>query len=211
MPHFTNKPKDSEISLTACHDCDLLFPMPHLQRGEKALCPRCGALVLERKSYSLDYPLAMALTSLVLFIIANVNTLMKMNVGGRSESETIISGVNELYAQGYWEIAALVFIVSILAPLLKILCVFYVLMPLKFNIRLRYAKQAFRFYEILHPWAMTEVYMLGILVAIVKLADLATINTGIALYAFAALIPFMAATDSTLDDHEIWERLEPSD
>jgi paraquat-inducible protein A len=54
---------------------------------------------------------------------------------------------------------------------------------------------------------MTEVYMLGILVAIVKLKDLATIEAGIALYSFAALILFMAATDASLDDHEIWEQL----
>jgi len=211
MQQLTKPLADSRTHLTACHDCDLLFAIPHLQKGEKALCPRCGALVMERKGHSLDYSLALALTSLILFVIANVNTLMKMNVGGRSESENIISGVQELYVQGYWEIAALVFIVSILAPLLKILCLFYVLAPMKFNARLPYATHVFRFYEVLHPWAMTEVYMLGILVAIVKLADLATINIGIAVYSFAALIPFMAATDASLDDHEIWERLEPSD
>ncbi len=211
MQQLTKPLADSRTHLTACHDCDLLFQIPHLQKGEQAHCPRCGALVMERKGHSLDYSLALALTSLILFVIANVNTLLRMNVGGRTQSENIISGVNELYVQGYWEIAALVFIVSILAPLLKILCVFYVLTPLKFNTRLPYAKQIFRFYEALSPWAMTEVYMLGILVALVKLADLATINVGIALYSFAALIPFMAATDASLDDHEIWERLEPSD
>ena len=209
MPQNTNNPAQPETSLTACHDCDLLFPLPHLQTGEQALCPRCGAVVLERKGHSLDYSLALALTSLILFVIANVNTLMKMNVGGRSEAENIISGVKELYVQGYWSIAILVFVVSILAPLLKILCLFYVLGPLRFNKRLPYAASVFRFFEVLHPWAMTEVYMLGILVALVKLADLATIDAGIALYTFAALIPFMAATDASLDDHEIWERLEP--
>jgi len=166
---------------------------------------------MERKGHSLDYSLALALTSLILFVLANVNVLLKMNVGGRSQTENIISGVSELYAQGYWEIAVLVFIVSIFAPLLKILCVFYILIPLKLNKRLPYSIQVFRFYEVLHPWAMTEVYMLGILVALVKLADLATINVGIALYSFAALIPFMAATDASLDDHEIWESLEPTD
>jgi paraquat-inducible protein A len=211
MPHFTNKQTTSSVSLTACHDCDLLFPVPHLQKGEKALCPRCGALVLERKGHSLDYILALALTSLILFVMANLNTLMKMNVGGRSESENIISGVIELNAQGYWEIAVLVFVVSILAPLLKILCLFYIMTPLKFNTRLPYATEVFRFYETLHPWAMTEVYMLGILVAIVKLADLATIEIGIAIYSFAALIVFMAATDASMDTHEIWERLGASD
>jgi paraquat-inducible protein A len=201
----------SRTSLTACHDCDLLFSVLHLQKGEKAICPRCGALVLERKGHSLDYSLALALTSLILFVVANFNTLLKMNVGGRSESENIISGVKELYVQGFWEIAVLVFIVSILAPLLKLLCVFYVMIPLRFNTRLPHATKVFKFYEVLHPWAMTEVYMLGILVAFVKLADLATINVGIALYSFAALIPFMAATDASLDDHDIWERLEPTD
>lgn len=211
MPHFTNKQTTSGVSLTACHDCDLFFPVPHLQKGEKALCPRCGALVLERKGHSLDYTLALALTSLILFVMANLNTLMEMNVGGRSESENIISGVIELYAQGYWEIAVLVFVVSILAPLLKILCLFYVLMPLKFNTRLPYATEVFRLLETLHPWAMTEVYMLGILVAIVKLADLATIDIGIAIYSFAALIVFMAATDASVDTHEIWERFGASD
>ncbi len=85
------------------------------------------------------------------------------------------------------------------------------LIPLRLNTRFPYAKKVFSFYETLSPWSMTEVYMLGILVALVKLADLATINVGIALYSFAALIPFMAATDASLDDHEIWESLEPTD
>ena len=193
--------------LVACHDCDLLFPEPHLDQGEKALCPRCGATLLERKGRSLDYSLALALTSLVLFVLANLNTLMVMNIGGRVQSGAIVSGVRELYEQGYWEIAALVFVVTILAPLVKILCIFYVLVPLKFNFRLPKAVQVFRFFETLHPWAMTEVYMLGILVAIVKLRDLASIEAGVALYSFAALIAFMAATDASLDEHEIWEQL----
>jgi paraquat-inducible protein A len=201
---------NSAADLVACHECDLLFPKPDLRRGEKARCPRCGAILLERKGHSLDYSLALALTSLLLFVLANLNTLLRMNIGGRVQSGTVISGVTELYAQGFWEIAALVFVVTILAPLFKILCVFYVLAPLKLDLRLPKARQVFRFYETLHPWAMTEVYMLGILVAIVKLKDLASIEAGIALYSFAALILFMAATDASLDDHEIWERLGAS-
>lgn len=211
MSQMIKAQAESRTHLTACHDCDLLFHIPHLKKGEQAHCPRCGALVMERKGNSLDYSLALALTSLILFFMANFNVLLRMNVGGRTQEENIISGVNELFVQGYWEIAVLVFIVSILAPLLKILCLFYVLIPLRLNTRFPYAKEVFSFYETLSPWSMTEVYMLGILVALVKLADLATINVGIALYSFAALIPFMAATDASLDDHEIWESLEPTD
>jgi len=208
MPHSAKLGAAPETELTACHDCDLLFAKPHLRKGEKARCPRCGALLFECKGNSLDQALALALTSLVLFVLANANTLLTMKVGGRTQSGAIISGVQELYKQGYWEIAVLVFIVSILAPLLKILCIFYVLAPLKLGFRLPYATRVFRIFETLHPWAMTEVYMLGILVALVKLADLARIEAGVALWSVAALIVTMAAMDAALENHEIWEKLE---
>jgi len=101
-----------------------------------------------------------------------------------------------------------VFGVSILAPLLKVLGLLYVLLPLRFHRRLPHSTRVFRMVETLRPWAMTEVYMLGILVAVVKLADLASIEPGLALYSFTALILFMAAADAALEPHEIWERLE---
>ncbi len=210
MPQIPKQSAVAQADLAACHDCDLLFPKPRLRKGERALCPRCGALLFELKGNSLDHSLALALTSLVLFVLANVNTLLTMKIGGRIQTGAIISGVKELYDQGFWEIAFLVFVVSILAPLLKILCIFYVLVPLKLDFRLPYATRVFRLFETLHPWAMTEVYMLGILVAVVKLADLASIEPGIALYSFAALILSMAATDASLENHEIWEQLEAS-
>ena len=198
---------DSPLDFIACHDCDLLFIKPHLSVGQKASCPRCGVVLLHRKGHSLDYSLALAFTSFILFVLANCNTLLSMKVAGRMQSGAIISGVGELFSQGFWEIAILVFVVSILAPLVKILCMFYVLLPLRFNFRVPKATKVFGFFETLGPWAMTEVYMLGILVAIVKLSDLASIELGIALYSFAALIVLMAATDASLDDHAIWERL----
>ena len=210
MRHDAPGQAEPHEPLIACHDCDLLYPMPSIRKGEKAFCPRCGALVLERKSHGIDYTLALALACLVFFVEANFNTLLSMNISGRVQTGSIFSGVRELYLQGYWEIAVLVFVVSILAPLVKILCLCYVLLPMKLKFRLPKSIQVFKYYEILHPWAMTEVYMLGILVAIVKLGDLATIEFGLAFYSFVALMIFIAATDASLDDHEVWERLEAS-
>ena len=204
----TAKPNAPSEALIACIDCDRLYPHPHLGPGEKAFCRRCGALLIERKRHGLDYSLALALTSLMLFVIANVYPLLRLNIAGRVQTGLIITGVQELYAQGFWEIAGLVFAVTILAPLFRILSVFYVLGPLQLNRRLPGAAFVFRMVEVLHPWAMTEVFMLGILVAIVKLGDLASIQPGIALYSFAALIVLMAATDASLDEHQIWDRLE---
>ena len=111
--------------------------------------------------------------------------------------------------EGMWTLAMVVFIASILAPLLKLLALLYVLLPLHFGRQPWRMAQVFRWIETLHPWAMTEVYLLGVLVAFVKLSDIATIVPGVALYSFAALIVVMAATDAALEPEAIWERLEP--
>jgi paraquat-inducible protein A len=201
---YANETADT---LIACIDCDQLYRKPQLQAGEKALCTCCGAVLYERKRGGLDLTLSLALTSLILLLLANVYPLLKMNIAGRRQEGSLITGIEEMVAQGYWEIATLVFIVTILAPLGRILFLFYVLIPMRLNLRLPGATRIFRILATLSPWAMTEVFMLGILVAAVKLADLATIQPGIALYSFAALMLFVAAADASLDTHGIWDKL----
>ncbi|RYU62443.1 paraquat-inducible protein A [Methylolobus aquaticus] len=206
--HRTPATTLAELSVVACLDCDAVYRAPRLAPGERASCARCGALLAERKRHGLEYPLALALTSTVLFVLANVYPLLRLNIAGRAQSGEILSSVHQLYEQGYWEVAALVFVVTIAAPLFRILSVLYVLGPLRMSRRVPGAVFVFRLVEITHPWAMAEVFMLGILVAIVKLADLATIQAGPALFAFAAMIVTMAATDASLDDQAVWEKLE---
>ena len=197
-------------AMIACIDCDLLFEKPTLKPGEKATCWRCGALLYQRTQGGLDQPIALVLTSVVLFVLSNVYPLLLLNIGGRVEAGLIMTGVEELYLQGFWEVAVLVFLVAILLPLVRILSLLYVILPLWMGIRLPRAAQVFRMVVVLQPWAMSEVFMLGILVAIVKLGDLASIEVGVALYSFSALIVVLAAANSSLDEHEIWEQLGDS-
>lgn len=202
----------AEHALIGCHDCDLLFRKPSLRAGEKVHCPRCGALLYRRKRGGADRSLALAFTSLILFVLANVYPLLRMNIAGRVQEGALVDGIDALYEQGYWEISALVFVVTFLAPLARILCLFYVLLPLGwFGRPAPQSALVFRMMESLSPWAMTEVFMLGILVAVVKLADLASLHPGIALYSFAALMLSLAAADALLDVDEIWCRLETAD
>ncbi len=199
---------NSEGSLIACHDCDLLFRKPHLRNREKVVCSRCGALLYSHKPDSVRHSLNFSLAALIMFVLANVYPLLDFKLQGQAQLCDLISGVEELYRQGYWELAVLVFTMSILAPFLKITSLLYVLLPLRFNRRPWRLAFALRFVERLHPWAMTEVFLLGIIVAIVKLKDLATIVTGVGLYSFVALILLMAAADSALEMHEVWKRVE---
>jgi hypothetical protein len=115
--------------------------------------------------------LALTLTACLLFLVANAFPLVTFELAGRSQSGELISGVLGLYAEGYWELAGLVLFTSILAPLLYLLGLLYVLLPLSLGRRPWGLAPLFRAIETVTPWAMLEVYMFGILVALIKLGD----------------------------------------
>ena len=195
-------------SLIACHECDLLHQRQSLPRGGTAICIRCGAKLYSRKQNSLDRVLAFTIAGLVLFWVANVYPLLTFRLEAQAQETTLFSGVVALYDQGMWIVAAVVFITSILMPLLQLIVMLYVILPLKFN-RLPWGLPFwFRAVRGFKPWGMMEVFMLGILVSFVKLAKMATLIPGIALYAFLVLIFVLAAAAASLDPHIIWDRLE---
>ena len=195
--------------IIACQDCDLLHRQRMLRGGERAMCSRCGAVLYRKKRNSVDVTLAFSLTALTFFFIANVFPFMTFKLEGRVQESMLLTGVKELFVQDMWMIAILVLIVSIVIPLIKIAGMLYVLIPLKCKQRPWRGAEIFRVLETLNPWAMVDVYMLGVIVAIVKLSDFATLLAGPALYAFAALLVSMAFAGATLDSHDVWERLDP--
>ncbi len=194
--------------IVACQDCDLLHRQRLLRHGQRAMCSRCGAILYRKKRNSLDDTLVFSLTAMIFFFMANVFPFMTFKYEGRVQESVLFSGVRELFVQDMWAVALLVFLVSVVIPLLKIVGMLYVLVPLKLNRRPWSAPRIFRVVETLHPWAMVDVYMLGVIVAMVKLNDFATIVPGAALYSFAALLIAMAAAGAALDPHDVWERLD---
>jgi paraquat-inducible protein A len=161
-----------------------------------------------QKKDSLNRTLSLTIAGLILFVVANTEPFLAMKSGGLVQQTTLITGTRELYAQGMEALALLVLFTSILAPLVHLLGMLYVLLPLQFNRLPRNLSGVFRFVQSLQPWGMLEVFMLGILVSIVKLAKMAKIVPGIGLYAFLALIFVTAASAVSLDRHLIWKRWE---
>jgi len=162
----------------------------------------------QKKPDSLERTLILTLTNLILFVLANVFPFMSFQLQGQEQVTLLISGGMELFHQGFWQLALLVIAVGVLFPLLKILGTLYVLIPMKFHRKIWKAQEVFRLVEALTPWAMMEVFMLGVIVAYVKLIDLATIVLGISLFSFVALIVLVAMADSALDSEEVWEKME---
>jgi paraquat-inducible protein A len=201
---------ESTASLSACHECDLLQRVPPPPPGGAAQCPRCGAVLYRHKRDSLNRTLAFSGAGLIAFVVANSFPFLSFKMQGQVTETRLITGVEDLFAQGMWALALLVLFTTVLVPAVQLVLLFYVLLPLKFNrVPWKLAK-VFRLLQVLTPWGMMEVFMLGILVAVVKLAGMATIVPGLALWSLALLIVFLAAAASTLDHHLIWTKVKYS-
>jgi paraquat-inducible protein A len=194
--------------LIACHQCDMLYRRAPLPERATARCQRCGALLYRSRHGNLDRPLALAISGLVLFTVANIFPMLTFNFEGQFQDATLLSGIITLHRQGMSALAALVLTTTIVVPLVQLGGYTYILLPLRFNHVAVHTARLLRWIRYLQPWGMLEVFMLGILVSVVKLSSLAEIVAGIALYAFMALIFVLAAAISSLDLDLIWSRLE---
>jgi paraquat-inducible protein A len=195
-------------ALIACHDCDLIHHIKPLPAKGVAVCTRCGAVLHRHKPNSLDRTLAFVVASLILFILANSFPFLGLKIGAQIRQTTLITGIYELYIQGMQIIAVLVLLTTVLVPLTQMICIFYILLPLKFGRPSKRLPRVLRFLQAIQPWGMMEVFMVGILVSVVKLAKMAKVIPGISLYSFLALIFVLAAMTVSLDAHLIWKKWE---
>ena len=192
-------------SFIACHDCDLIHRINPLPAKGTANCIRCGAVLYKHKPDSLDRTLAFAIAGLILFILANSFPFLGLRIGAQIRETTLITGIYELYVQGMQVVAILVLVTTVLVPFTQMMCLFYILLPLKFGRLPKRLPRVFRFLQSIQPWSMMEVFMVGILVSVVKLAKMAEIISGISLYSFLALIFVLTAMTVSLDAHLIWQ------
>lgn len=195
-------------SLIACHECDLLHQRRPLPPDGTARCVRCGAVLYRRKQNSLDRVLALTVAGLILFVIANVYPFLTFRLEAQIQETNLITGVKELYQQGMGIVAGVVLLTTIVMPLLELTGMLIVLVPLKLRRRPWKLALLFRAIRTLRPWGMMEVFMIGILVAAVKLVKMASIIPGTALYAFLILIFVLAASAAALDPHIVWKKLD---
>jgi paraquat-inducible protein A len=193
----------------ACHECDLIHNVPPMPARAAARCVRCGSVLFRSKADSINRTLAWTIAGLVLYVVAVTFPFLAMRSGSIIRETGLLSGIHQLYDQGIIPLAALVLLTCVLIPLLQMLGLLYIYIPLKIGTRpLRFAVPVFRLFRHLKPWSMMEIYMLGILVAIVKLGKMATIVPGLAVFAFGLLIFVLTFALSSVDSHMVWEHLE---
>jgi paraquat-inducible protein A len=196
------------LETVACPACDLLQRVPPLPPGGKARCPRCGETLASRPADPLDRPLALTLAAAIVFIIANTQPLMGLSAVGRQASTTILGGAYEMWVQGQELTAMVVAFCVVIAPATYIAFMLTILLAARRPPAPPWVGELLRWADFMKPWSMLEVMMLGVLVALVKIAELATVTPGIGMYATGLLVLLVPAIVVTFDPGEVWRRVE---
>jgi paraquat-inducible protein A len=147
---------------------------------------------------------ALSLAALFLYVPANMYPILMMEKVGRHSENTVWSGVVSLYRDGMWFVASIVFAASILIPLLKLLGLFFLVWDGSPE-RRRERTWIYKTICVLGPWAMLDVFLLAIAVALVKFGSLATVKAGPGLIAFAAVVALTLLASSSFDPRLIWK------
>ena len=206
MPGF-----GSSNDVVACPECDLLQALPLLPLRGKARCVRCGETLAMRHTDPLDVPLALTVAAIIAFIVANTTPLMGLSVAGREASTTIVGGALEMWRQGQELSAAAVAFCAVIAPAAHLLFLLVVLIAVRRPPAPVWVGEMLRGAGLMRPWSMTEVMMLGILVALVKIAQLATVEPDIGTYSIGVFILLLSTILVTFDPREVWKRVEWAD
>lgn len=191
----------------ACPECDLLLKQTKAAPGDKAHCPRCGFLLQRPHKHSIERTLALAIAGLVLIVPANLLPMLAVKILGKAQEGTLWSGVSALLTEGMWVVALMVLLSSVALPFINLILAFLVSFHLFANKFNRHIMAWMRWYQHLFEWAMIEVYALGIIVACVKLSDMADIKFGLGLYAFIGLLIINTLLANEFDSYTFWRSI----
>jgi paraquat-inducible protein A len=199
----------SSASLIACEGCDLLHRCDATRRGQKASCQRCGTELDLGCTGAHHRVVPLALAGLVLLVVANTAPLMSFRVGQLQELELVSSGPLELAEQGFHVLAVLVALTTLVVPTLRLASLLWVMLALQRGVELAGTRLALRLLRWLREWSMLDIFLLGAIVAWIKLSDIAMVAMESGFWACAALVLVSSAAMSAFDPRGAWDALEP--
>ncbi len=197
--------------LLACPYCDTLHRAAEPPEGGRLRCRRCGAVLMTNRAGAVDRTLAAAFASVVLIFGAILFPFLQLSTFGFQRSASVLDAARAFSSGLMAPLAVAVGLLIVVIPLIRAGALAYVILPL----RLRRpaapgAKAAFRLATRLKPWAMAEIFIIGVAVALVKVAGMATVSLGPAFWALAALVLLVVLEGASLCEWSLWQTLERS-
>ena len=198
-----------EASCASCHDCGLLTRVP--RGGAHGMhCPRCGAALHLRKPRSLERTWALVIAAAICYLPANLFPVMTVTSLGKAQSDTIMSGVIYFVSHGDWPLAVVIFTASVFVPLMKLAILTFLLISVQLRSSWRPVERTrmYRLTELIGRWSMVDIYVITILVALVRLGNLATIEAAPGAVFFGAVVVITIFAAESFDPRIIWDRSE---
>jgi paraquat-inducible protein A len=192
----------------ACHSCDLLVNVGTLQHGESASCPRCGCFLTRYRDDAYQRILAFASTGLIFLILANSYPFLSLATSGLESVMTLRQTPGALWNNGMEEVAVLVAGFIIIIPGTVLLMLLALAIPIIQNRHYPWLTSLTKGIFVAYNWSMAEVFIIGVIVALVKIAALATVVVGISFWAYAAFVICFTLAIANLDRYQCWERIE---
>jgi paraquat-inducible protein A len=203
-----NVSRASQPVLRECQDCGLFQSVALLPSGDAAHCRRCDATLRRGSTNGMNRALACYLAAFVLLALATQLPFLDLRSVGRFYQATLFTGPAELEDHGMWEISILVLITLVAVPVIQLVLAITVLLGLRLEHPPQSLRRVYGWVEVLRPWSMIEVFLLGVFVAYTRLQAIAEVEVGSALVALGGVMLSMVAADIALDHEEVWETFE---
>ena len=179
--------------MLACHHCGAAYQRPVLEPGEWAQCERCDSVLETYSTFTPGAWLAVILAALLCFSLANAYPIATLLISGQSQAASFFDAIIITWQAGYPEVAVVSFAAGFLLPFVQLLLLFWVFLALSLRrLPLRF-EELISLIDLLKPWCMVPVFLMGILVSVVKLVGLASLVAGVGLFATAASAIFVTA------------------
>lgn len=189
----------------ACHECDLLVALPKLSNGEKATCPRCSYVLTRYRDNAQEKLLALSLSGVVLLAFSLPFSFLAFDAQGNEKIVTLVESIQSIGTDVFWGVAAMLFATTLIIPGCFLLGLIYILISIRRHAHLPYTKPILRGLMMMIPWNMAEIFLVGILVSLIKIATLAKVSFGMSFLAYTLFIINLAATLMILDRYQIWQ------
>lgn len=201
------EPAASGLGLSSCHVCGLVSRPD--KPGGSARCPRCHTRVHSRKPNSISHCWALIIAAYILYLPANLLPIMETGSLFNYREDTIMSGVVHLWKTGFWGIATIVFIASIMVPLFKLIALTLLLVSVQRRSTWWPMQRArlYRLVELVGRWSMLDIYVVTLLAGLVQLRSLATVKAGAGAIAFGAVVVLTMFAAMKFDPRLIWDPL----
>jgi len=190
-----------------CPACDLVHRVA-LAQPRRRRCVRCRAILQREAEGSIDSAIALAITALILYVFSNLYPLVSMNFNGTTRAATLFDATMAFYHQGHPTLAAIVLTTTQLGPLFQITTLLYMLVPMRAGRQAPGTGNLFRFLTHVRPWTLVEVFMLGAVVALVRVAQYAQVLPGVSLWSYALLMLTLAALTHYTSPQQFWRWAE---